>query len=268
MHYPKSLTIDLKYNATVEPKGKSFKNRSKFVTTKQRVKYVMKDVVGKHKWVQFESFRKNKSWLPSSNLKSSSIHTDTTVKTLLLDDDFSVNSTISSESTTSSINSSSFTKPLKSCLKTSHNIQRLPKSSYQVLLPGKDEPITRSRCIDFYDNVLVQIIPSSSELTKDQIQQLWFQDNEYYTIRSKASGLIKAIKDGKVRKSEYCTRGLERQFQNDEIRQRRSNALHGVLDEQDEQFRLGIHDDNRLSLVYMRHSWESTQDAIRQRSAR
>ena len=266
MHYRKSLTIHQKFNPSVliEPKGNSCINNSNFVTTKKTMISVMKELVGKQKRLQFGSFRKNKSWPPSSNSKSSSIDTDTTIQTLLLDDDFSVSSTISSESTTSSINSFSFTKPLKSCLKTSHNIQRVPKSSYQVLLPGKDEPITRSRCIEFYETVLAWKFPSSSQLTEDQIQQLWVQDNEYDRIRSKISALTKGIKDGKISKSTYCIRGLERKFQNDEIRQRRSNSLHSVLDEQDEQFHFGNHDESRISLIYAMHTWKSNSDAIRQ----
>ena len=40
--------------------------------------------------------------------------------------------------------------------------------------------------------------------------------------------------------------------------------MHSVLDEQDEQLRLGVHDDIRLSLVYMMNTWESTIDAFKQ----
>jgi len=149
---------------------------------------------------------------------------------------------------------------VKSCLKTTNNNHdddihhrpvvvvtkkpRLPRSSYRVLLRGQggadDEQqqpviVIRSRCIAFYENV--HVIPSSSELelTEDLIQQLWFQDHEYQAIRSHTFALIKDIKDGKIRKSKYCTRGLEQHFQNPEqIMRRRLFALLSVLEEQNE----------------------------------
>ena len=237
------------------------------MTTYQRLISLMKNVVSKGKQLKVRSIRKGNLW--HAMFKSTFIVTDTINKTLLLDDDFSINSTSSNDSTTSSTSRDGSTKPLKLCSEKNKDIRRpvtklrLPRSSYQVLLPGQDEPITRSRCIGFRNSVLVKIIPLSSELTEDQIQQLWFQGHEYQTIRSNATALIKAIKDGKIRKSDYCTRGLERQFQSDEIRKRRSLALLSVLDEQDEQLRFGIHDDRRLAMVYMMNNTYYTSNLIK-----
>jgi len=228
----------------------------------------MKNVVGKGKQLKVRSLRKMNLWHATS--KSTSIVTDTTNKMLRLDDDFSIDSTSSNESSTSSITSVGSTKPLKLCSERNKDTHRpvtklrLPRSSYQVLLPGQDEPITRSRCISFRNSILVRIIPLASEPTEDQIQQLWFQNHEYQTIRSNTTALIEAIKDGKISKNKYCIRGLERYFQPDKVIQRRLLTLHSVLDEQDDQHHLGVHDDSRLSLVYMANTWESTLDAIEQ----
>ena len=67
---------------------------------------------------------------------------------------------------------------------------------------------------------------------------------------SHSFALIETIKDGIIRKSKYRKRGLDQQFQGGEIRKRRSLVFFNELDEQDEQLRLGIHDDSRLLLVY------------------
>jgi hypothetical protein len=222
---------------------KRTERKSQIRSTKEFVKYFLKNASKKGAVI---SKGKREEWKCYQNEKCLSYCIENS----------SISSTVSTENTVS-VDDGDYidSRPIiiKSCLKKrskSNNTERSPKSYYQIHLPGQPESHTRSRYISFNYFVKVQTIPSVSELVKYS-KQLWFQKCEYKRIRLSTSALISAIKDGKVKKNEYCIRGLERQLNMKENnRKQRLLALHKTLDEHNEQKEFGIYDDIQLSYVY------------------
>jgi hypothetical protein len=133
--------------------------------------------------------------------------------------------------------------------------------NFQVLLPGQRKPVTRTRSITFDESVRVRRVPSISELSKGRNNEIWFQPQEYETIKRKTYTLIQAIQHGQTGGVNYCTRGLEKYFEAEKVQRTRNAARDSVLVVQEGQRRKGSFDDLQMSQAYRTISTQSMAEA-------
>merc|ERR1719159_2062947 len=104
-------------------------------------------------------------------------------------------------------------------------------------------------------------IPFASELEESEKRKIWVRKDEHAAMKENARTIVVAIKRGLIDGTQCCTRGLERHMNVKEKRRIRAVAIGSVVDEQDEQDRLGIFDETRLMQVYRLHTWACTVEA-------
>merc|ERR1712078_400254 len=124
--------------------------------------------------------------------------------------------------------------------------------------------IKRQRSIQFDEDVYVRKIqPTASLQGAPEKKELWFQDDEYYTIKKKTRALIdKVDSNGIVNGKKYCTRGLEKYMEDPRKRaQEKYEAWDSVLMEQEMQRQLQIFDDESMGRFYKRTSITSAAEA-------
>jgi hypothetical protein len=161
--------------------------------------------------------------------------------------------------------------PRKSSMKHGEDNTRRPRRAsigysgeIQVNLPGKREPVRRRTSISFCEEAEVnEVIPVKS-LT-DEPEALWFQNEEYSIIRTKARSLIHAVESGEAATKRYCIRGLEGHFGEGAESKAisRGTGWDAVLTEQYMQQNEGSFDDEGISMMYRLSSTESKIEAVR-----
>jgi len=127
-----------------------------------------------------------------------------------------------------------------------------PSQILEVNLPGRRELIKRRRSIQFNEDVNVRNIQPTSKVKGAVKKELWFQNEEYNTIKMKTRALLEKVdSNGTVNGKKYCTRGLEKYM---ECPQKRASekyqAWDSVLMEQEMQRKLNIYDDESLGRFY------------------
>mmetsp|Transcript_20868 Transcript_20868/g.49561 ORF Transcript_20868/g.49561 Transcript_20868/m.49561 type:complete len:447 (-) Transcript_20868:465-1805(-) len=146
---------------------------------------------------------------------------------------------------------------------------QLTGMNVQVRLPNSSKPLRKTRSISFSKSVQVRKIPSQTELLEREVQdekdarnELFFQAEEYDTIKRKTGALVRAIQQGRTPGGvTYCTRGLEKYFRMEEVQMKRIAAWDSVLYEQDNQRLQRKYDDSRLADSYSQWTHESEEDA-------
>merc|ERR1712224_442669 len=133
----------------------------------------------------------------------------------------------------------------------------------EVKLPMRRESIKRRRSIQFDEDVYVRKIQPTTSVKGAEKKELWFQDDEYYTIKKKTRALIdKVDSNGIVNGKKYCTRGLEKYMEDPRKRaQEKYQAWDSVLMEQEMQRKLKIFDDESMGRFYKRTSITSAAEA-------
>jgi hypothetical protein len=133
----------------------------------------------------------------------------------------------------------------------------------EINLPGKREPVRRRTSISFCeDDQINEVVPVKS-LT-DEPEALWFQNEEYSTIKKKVRSLIQAVERGEASSEKYCIRGLEGHF-GDGAESKgisRGTGWDAVLTEQHMQQNEGSFDDEGISMMYRLSSTESKIKAV------
>merc|ERR1712232_710351 len=138
-----------------------------------------------------------------------------------------------------------------------------PSQILEVNLPGRRESIKRRRSIQFDKDVNVRNIQPTSKVKGAVKKELWFQDEEYDTIKNKTRALLQKVdSNGKVNGKKYCTRGLENYM---ECPKKRDSEIYqawdSVLMEQEMQRKLNIYDDETLGSFYKQTSNKSVLEA-------
>ncbi len=100
------------------------------------------------------------------------------------------------------------------------------------------------------------------DLNEGSDYDLWFQSDEFDSIKRHACNLIQVIKQGRTGGIHYCTRGLEKYFNAEIVQQRRNEAWDSVLREQELQRLTSIYDDLMLSHAYQNYSNECMLEAL------
>jgi hypothetical protein len=139
----------------------------------------------------------------------------------------------------------------------------LPSQVLEVKLPMRRESIKRRRSIQFNEDVNVRKIQPVSKVKGAKKNELWFQDDEYHSIKKKTRALLEKVdSNGVVNGKKYCTRGLEKYMEDPAKRARdKYAAWDSVLMEQEMQRKLQIYDDETLGKFYRRTSLTSTLEA-------
>lgn len=136
---------------------------------------------------------------------------------------------------------------------------------YQVLLPGQSEPVERQRSIAFDDDIDIQSIEPIRLLSAGGPQSLWYQENEYETIKFKTLALLDRVdhSSGVVDGKKYCTRGLEKFMSPEANEVKKHQAWDSVLNEQFLQRKDGEFDEETLANIYMYSTKRSRVEACR-----
>jgi len=142
-----------------------------------------------------------------------------------------------------------------------------PQEEYEVLLPGQRTPVQRRRSIAFDKEVNVQKVEPVKFLATNGPQSLWFQENEYETIKIKTLALLDRIdhSSGDVDGKKYCTRGLEKFMTPEATEVKKHQAWDSVLNEQYLQRKDGEFDEETLANIY-RYSTKRSQSEASQRA--
>lgn len=140
-----------------------------------------------------------------------------------------------------------------------------PSQILEVNLPGRRESIKRRRSIQFNEDVNVRNIQPTSKVEGAVKKELWFQADEYNTIKNKTRALLQKVdSNGNVNGKKYCTRGLESYM---ECPKKRDSELYqawdSVLMEQEMQRKLNIYDDESLGRFYKQTSNMSVLEATK-----
>ncbi len=163
--------------------------------------------------------------------------------------------------------------PQRSSMKGSDGSQVLPPSSerrasirtekYYILLPGKTKSIERQRSIAIDDNVDIQYIEPVRLLATGGPQSLWYQENEYETIKLKTLALLDRVDhfSGVIDGKKYCTRGLEKFMSPEANEVKKHQAWDSVLNEQFLQRKDGEFDEETLANIYMYSTKRSKKEA-------
>jgi hypothetical protein len=132
-----------------------------------------------------------------------------------------------------------------------------------VQLPGKRQPVQRRRSITFNEEVKVQsVVPA--KLMTEHPEDLWFQEQEYHAIKTKTVALIQRVSlDRKVGDKKYCTRGLEKWMEPENLKIKKRLAWDNVLNEQYLQRHDGEFDDEQIALMYKNSTARSQLEAAK-----
>jgi len=138
-----------------------------------------------------------------------------------------------------------------------------PSQVLELCLPGRRDSIKRRRSIQFNEDVNVRKIQPTSEVKGAVKKELWFQDDEYSTIKKKNRALMyKVDSNGIVNGKKYCTRGLEKYMDCPERRVNgRYHARDSVFMEQEMQRKLKIFDEDSMGRFYTQTSTMSVIEA-------
>jgi len=133
----------------------------------------------------------------------------------------------------------------------------------EVKLPMRRESIRRRRSIQFDEDVHVRKIQPATSVKGAEKKEMWFQDDEYHTIKKKTRALLdKVDSNGIVNGKKYCTRGLEKYMEDPRKRaEEKYQAWDSVLMEQEMQRKLKIFDDESMGRFYKRTSITSAAEA-------
>jgi len=251
-----------KDDTSTNTREKMMKNRSSGVVSR------FKNIILKNKKANID--------IDSASVKRIDTSLSTMSKTVLQVDDNNNDKEVSSSSIISSTKNQQI--KLKSCLKkqkqkrsTTHDKHKMPKSTYEIKLPGLDEWRRRSRYISFHDSVKVHLVQPVTELLaeeeeiqhKRQQQQLWYTNDELKEIQTGALFLIQHLmKSDKNSRTKYCIRGLERQFKRQESQALILSAIQYVLDIQTKQRKKAIFNEKHISRAYISVTYESKFDAV------
>merc|ERR1711988_2089180 len=134
----------------------------------------------------------------------------------------------------------------------------------EVKLPMRRESIKRRRSIQFDEDVNVRKIQPTTSVKGAVKKELWFQDDEYSTIKKKTRALLgKVDSNGVVNGKKYCTRGLEKYMEDPtKLAQEMHQAWDSVLMEQEMQRKLNIFDDETIGRFYKRTSITAAEEAL------
>lgn len=137
--------------------------------------------------------------------------------------------------------------------------------TYEILLPGQSKTIERQRSITFEDKVDVQNIEPVRLLATGGSRSLWYQENEYETIKFKTLALLDRVdhSSGIVDGKKYCTRGLEKFMTPEATEVKKHQAWDSVLNEQFLQRKDGEFDEETLAMIYMYSTKRSRLEASR-----
>jgi hypothetical protein len=146
------------------------------------------------------------------------------------------------------------------------NTSRIKEDHIEVLLPGrpKHDTVRRRRSITFDNDVDVQKIePIKSLAGKDGSKSLWFQENEYETIKIKTLALLDRVdhSSGIIDGRKYCTRGLEKFMTPEATEVKKHQAWDSVLNEQFLQRKDGEYDEETLANIYKYSTKRSRSEA-------
>ena len=156
-------------------------------------------------------------------------------------------------------------------ISSSNTTTRITENHIEVSLPGrpKHETVRRRRSITFDNDVDVQKIePIKSLAGKDGSKSLWFQENEYETIKTKTLALLDRVDptSGIIDGKKYCTRGLEKFMTPEATEVKKHQAWDSVLNEQFLQRKDGEYDEETLANIYKcstrRSSTEASKRAV------
>merc|ERR1712048_515533 len=134
----------------------------------------------------------------------------------------------------------------------------------EMKLPMRRESIRRRRSIQFDEDVYVRKIQPATSVKGAEKKEMWFQDDEYHTIKRKTRALLdKVDSNGIVNGKKYCTRGLEKYMEDPKKRaEEKYQAWDSVLMEQEMQRKLKIFDDESMGRFYRRTSITATEEAL------
>jgi hypothetical protein len=122
------------------------------------------------------------------------------------------------------------------------------------------------RAVTFNRKIRVKTVPFHHNHTMEEMNVIWYSRDEYIGIKSNVNATVKKMirhqqgdeQETSIINSDqnYCTRGLENRLP-EKYRERASTKraiIWTVLQEQENQRNLGIHNPNRMSLVYRAQS--------------
>lgn len=134
---------------------------------------------------------------------------------------------------------------------------------FEIKLPMRRESIKRRRSIQFNEDVNVRKIQPTSKVRGAVKKELWFQDDEYSTIKKKTRALLEKVDaNGIVNGKKYCTRGLEKYMECPAKRSKgKYEAWDSVLGAQELQRKLRIFDDESLGKFYKQTSTMNVAEA-------
>jgi len=169
-----------------------------------------------------------------------------------------------------------FRKPQKGCMKESEGSQESPAISrkrpptgtpgetLEILLPGHSAPIERRRSITFDDKIDIQNIEPIRLLASGGSKSLWYQENEYETIKFKTLALLDRVdhSSGIIEGKKYCTRGLEKFMTPEATEVKKHQAWDSVLNEQFLQRKDGEFDEETVANIYMYSTKRSRKQAL------
>jgi len=138
-----------------------------------------------------------------------------------------------------------------------------PSQILELILPGRRESIKRRRSIQFNEDINVHKIQPTSKVKGAIKKELWFQADEYDTIKKNTRALLEKVdSNGIVNGRKYCTRGLESYMKCPEKRaSEKYQAWDSVFMEQEMQRELEIYDDESLGRFYKDNSSMSVIEA-------
>jgi len=138
-----------------------------------------------------------------------------------------------------------------------------PSQIMELNLPGRRESIKRRRSIKFSEDINIHEIQPTSMVKGAIKKELWFQQDEYDTIKMRTNALLEKVNsDGIVNGKKYCTRGLENYMKCPQTRaNQKYQAWDSVLMEQEMQRELNIYDDESLGRFYKETSSMSVVEA-------
>ena len=168
-------------------------------------------------------------------------------------------------------------KPLRSSMKQSERSQMPSQLStepsqfgamgdtFQILLPGRMEPIERRRTIRFDGKTNVVNIEPIRLLATDGPKCMWYQEIEYEAIKFKTLALLDRVDhaSGVVDGKKYCTRGLEKFMTPETTEVKKHQAWDSVLNEQFLQRKDGEFDEETLANVYKYSTHRSKKEALK-----
>jgi len=168
-------------------------------------------------------------------------------------------------------------KPRRSCMKKSERSQ-IPSvlsaessqlgtlgDTFQILLPGRMDPIERRRTIRFDSNINILNIDPIRLLATDGPKSMWYQESEYEVIKFKTLALLDRVdhSSGIIDGKKYCTRGLEKFMTPETTEVKKHQAWDSVLNEQFLQRKDGEFDEGTIANIYKYSTNRSKKEALK-----